>query len=77
MEKKLTISGYGIFIMSIEKLIDFLKTKFAINDILNFGGLSCESIAQFLLENIPELYKVEVWEDWENGAVVETSFNLM
>ena len=59
------------FILLKRKLIDFLKTKFATNDILNFGSLSCESIAQFLLENIPELYKVEVWEDWENGAVVE------
>jgi hypothetical protein len=34
--------------------------------------MSCEDIGEWLLNNNPGyLYKVEVWEDWENGAIVE------
>ena len=34
--------------------------------------MSCEDIGEWILDNNPEqLYKVEVWEDWENGAIVE------
>ena len=40
-------------------------------DVLEFGPMSCESIGEYLLDQFPELYKVEVWEDWENGAVIE------
>jgi hypothetical protein len=33
--------------------------------------MSCEAIGEWLLGQFPELYKVEVWEDWENGAIIE------
>jgi hypothetical protein len=33
--------------------------------------MSCEDIGDWLLQNNENLYRVEVWEDWENGAIVE------
>ena len=39
--------------------------------VLEFGAMSCEAIGEFLLGQFPELYKVEVWEDFENGAIIE------
>jgi len=35
-----------------------------------FGGASCEMIGARLLEALPELSSVSVWEDDENGAEV-------
>jgi hypothetical protein len=40
-------------------------------NVLEFGSMSCEAIGEWLLDQFPELYKVEVWEDWENGAFIE------
>ena len=40
-------------------------------NVLEFGPMSCEAIGEWLLDQFPELYKVEVWEDWENGAIIE------
>lgn len=40
-------------------------------NVLEFGSMSCEAIGEYLLTQFPELYKVEVWEDWENGAIIE------
>ena len=40
-------------------------------NVLEFGSMSCEAIGEYLLNQFPELYKVEVWEDWENGAIIE------
>jgi hypothetical protein len=40
-------------------------------NVLEFGAMSCEAIGEWLLGQFPELYKVEVWEDWENGAIIE------
>ncbi len=40
-------------------------------NVLEFGPMSCEAIGEWLLDQFSELYKVEVWEDWENGAVIE------
>jgi len=40
-------------------------------NVLEFGSMSCEMIGEWLLESFPSLYKVEVWEDNENGAVIE------
>lgn len=37
----------------------------------NLGIMSCEKMAVTLLDIFPELVKVEVSEDGENGAVVE------
>jgi hypothetical protein len=42
-----------------------------VDNVLEFGSMSCEAIGVFLLSQFPELYKVEVWEDWENGAIIE------
>jgi hypothetical protein len=28
-------------------------------------------IGEWLLVAVPSLYKVEVWEDWENGAIIK------
>jgi hypothetical protein len=42
-----------------------------VDTVLEFGPMSCEAIGEWLLSQFPELYKVEVWEDWENGAIVE------
>lgn len=36
-----------------------------------FGAMSCEHIASWLMQVIPECSAVEVWEDNENGARVE------
>jgi hypothetical protein len=41
------------------------------DNVLEFGPMSCEAIGEYLLDQFPELYKVEVWEDWENGAFIE------
>ncbi len=41
------------------------------SNVLEFGPMSCEAIGEYLLYQFPELYKVEVWEDWENGAIIE------
>lgn len=41
------------------------------NNVLDFGRMSCEDIAVWLLEQFPELIKVEVSEDGENGSIVE------
>ena len=41
------------------------------DNVLEFGSMSCEALGEYLLDQFPELYKVEVWEDWENGAIIE------
>ena len=35
--------------------------------------MSCEAIGDWILNHYENenLYKVEVWEDWENGAIIE------
>jgi hypothetical protein len=48
--------------------LNFEKT---VDNVLEFGPMSCEAIGEYLLDQFPELYKVEVWEDWENGAIIE------
>ena len=50
-----------------------LQSKFetGVPNVLEFGSMSCEAIGEYLLTQFPELYKVEVWEDWENGAIIE------
>ncbi len=42
-----------------------------VDNVLEFGPMSCEAIGEWLLDQFSELYKVEVWEDWENGAIIE------
>lgn len=50
-------------------LLDNFETCFS--DCFDFGTLSCEGIAEKMLDKVPELTKVSVWEDNENGATVE------
>ena len=59
------------FILMQRRLKKQLRTNFNGN-ILQFGRMSCEDIGEWILNNNPGyLYKVEVWEDWENGAIIE------
>ena len=59
------------FILMQRRIKKQLRTNFGGN-ILKFGRMSCEDIGEWLLNNNPGyLYKVEVWEDWENGAIIE------
>jgi hypothetical protein len=63
------------FILLNRKIQKELRIGFGsdIPNVLEFGSLSCEAIGEWLLESFPSLYKVEVWEDWENGAIIKRS----
>jgi len=60
------------FILMQRKLKKQLRGMFGGN-ILEFGRMSCEDIGDWILNHYENenLYKVEVWEDWENGAIIE------
>jgi hypothetical protein len=55
------------------KLQKLLRTYYSreLTNVLEFGSMSCEMIGEWMLSMVPSLYKVEVWEDWENGAIIE------
>jgi hypothetical protein len=61
------------FILFNRKIQKGLRIGFtsAETNVLEFGRMSCEDIGEWLLESFPALYKVEVWEDNENGAIIE------
>lgn len=61
------------FIMLNRKIQRGLRISFTGTEtnVLEFDSMSCEMIGEWLLESFPELYKVEVWEDWENGAIIK------
>ena len=61
------------FILLNRKIQKELRKGFSTEttNVLEFGSMSCEMIGEWLLEQFPSLYKVEVWEDNENGAVIE------
>ena len=61
------------FILLNRKIQKALRNGFVKSEpnILEFGSMSCEAIGEWLLEEFDSLYKVEVWEDWENGAIIE------
>ena len=61
------------FILMQRRLKKQLRTNFGGN-ILEFGRMSCEDIGAWIMEQNSNLYKVEVWEDWENGAIVELGY---
>ena len=63
------------FILMQRKLKKQLRVTFG-GSILEFGRMSCEDIAEWILTHSSNenLYKVEVWEDWENGAIVELGY---
>lgn len=59
------------FILFNRKIRDYLKETYADeNGVCQFGGMSCEQIANDILSVFDCKY-VEVWEDNENGARVE------
>jgi len=60
------------FITFKRDIVNWLHQHYydASEDLLDFGGMSCEMIARTLLEYFHCDY-VEVWEDDENGARVE------
>lgn len=61
------------FILLNRKIQKGLRIAFTspITNVLEFDRMSCEDIGEWLLESFPALYKVEVWEDGENGAIIE------
>lgn len=61
------------FILLNRKIQKGLRIEFTspITNVLEFDRMSCEDIGEWLLESFPSLYKVEVWEDGENGAIIE------
>lgn len=63
------------FILLNRKIQKALRVNFSNSEpnVLEFGSMSCEDIGEWLLEEFANLYKVEVWEDWENGCVIKRS----
>lgn len=60
------------FILFKREIQDYLTSKYYDDDTdcLDFGPMSCEMIAKEVLTNF-ECTSVTVWEDLENGAIVE------
>lgn len=62
------------FIWLSHQVEKYLKRQFATyneGSTPNIGAMSCEMIGQLILEAFPEVYKVDVSEDDENGAIME------
>jgi hypothetical protein len=66
------------FILLNRKIQKALRNQFSreLTSVLEFDGMSCEMIGEWLLDQFPALNKVEVWEDWENGAIIKRSKGL-
>ena len=61
------------FILLKRELQRNLQLQFEkdVDNVLEFGRMSCEDIGDWLLGQFDFLYRVEVSEDGENGAIVE------
>lgn len=61
------------FIWLAHQVEKFLKSKFPSyhGAAAEIGAMSCEMIGQLILENFDAIYKVDVSEDDENGAIME------
>lgn len=61
------------FIWLAHQVEKFLKAKFPSyhGAAAEIGAMSCEMIGQLILENFDAIYKVDVSEDDENGAIME------
>lgn len=55
----------------IENLIKGTFPKYHNSTALDIGSRSCEMIGELVLKHFPEVYKVSVAEDDENGAIME------
>lgn len=58
------------FIMMKREIQQYLSEKYG-SPTMQFGRMSCEDIGADLMETFKYLYRVEVSEDGENGAIVE------
>ena len=62
------------FILFGHKVKRMLLTRFESSSVpgsCSFGSMSCEMIGQIILDAFPEVYKVDVSEDDENGSIIE------
>lgn len=61
------------FIWLQHQIQKFLKEHFPSYNgaAAHIGACSCEMIGQLILDNFPSVYKVDVSEDDENGAIME------
>lgn len=60
------------FLVEKQRLIDAVNslTFFDYNKVRSFGSLSCEQIAEQIMDLLSDAYYVSVMEDGENGAEV-------
>lgn len=56
------------FIWLAHQIEKFMKAQFPDGKL---GAMSCEMIGELILNNFPAVYKVDVSEDDENGAIME------
>lgn len=63
------------FIWLSHQIENFLKRQWGTfhGHAANIGSTSCEMMGELILNNFPEVYKVDVSEDDENGAIMERS----
>ena len=61
------------FIWLQHQISAFLKNQFPTyhGHASLIGSMSCEMLGQLILDNFPSVYKVDVSEDDENGAIME------
>lgn len=61
------------FIWLAHQIEKFIKAQFPTfnGHALDIGSTSCEMLGELVLNNFPQVYKVDVSEDDENGAVME------
>lgn len=55
----------------IEKFIEGAWPKYNNSNVVDLGACSCEMIGEAILNAFPAVYKVDVSEDDENGAIME------
>lgn len=67
------------FIWLAHQIEKYIKQQFRSYNghALDIGSTSCEMLGELVLKAFPEVYKVEVSEDDENGAVMERAAELV
>lgn len=75
VHSKVTHSDRDVeFIWLAHRVEEFMKAKFPDG---NLGSMSCEMIGTLILDNFEAIYKVDVSEDDENGAVMERAVRVL